>query len=245
MKSVTVCPSLDALGQTAGRFIAQLADKYVTKKGRFSIALSGGSTPRFLYDALSRPPLSGEIPWGGVILFWGDERCVPEDHPDSNFGMANTHLLSKIPIPSENIFAFPLKMTEPSAAASAYEDMIYDCFDPAEDEIPSFDLMILGLGADGHTASLFPDTSALKEKDDWVVANPVEKLGETRLTFTYPLINQAKHILFLAAGKEKSPIIKTLLSPEQIDSPYPASQVVPVAGQCYFFIDDAAADALP
>jgi len=244
VKTVTVCPNLEALGKAAGRFIAQLADEHVTQKGRFSIALSGGSTPRFLYDALSRPPLSGEVPWGGVILFWGDERCVPEDHPDSNFGMANTHLLSKVPIPSENIFAYPLKMTEPRAAASAYEDMIYDCFDPEEDEIPVFDLIILGLGTDGHTASLFPNTSALKEADDWVVANPVEKLGKTRLTFTYPLINQAKNILFLAAGKEKGPIIKTLLSPKRADSPYPAAQVAPVRGQRYFFIDDAAAEAL-
>lgn len=244
MEALTVCPDLKALGQAAGGFIARLADEYVTKKGRFSMVLSGGSTPRILYDALSRLPLSGKVPWGGVMVFWGDERCVPQDHPDSNFGMANTCLLSKVPIPSENIFAFPLKETDPKAAASAYEDMIYEYFDPDEDEIPSFDLIILGLGVDGHTASLFPGTSALKEDCDWVVANPVETLGKTRLTFTYPLINQAKNILFLAAGKEKAPIVKTLLSAERLDSSYPAAQVDPVRGQRYFFIDAAAADAL-
>ncbi len=244
MEAVTVCPDLDALGKAAAGFFARLADEYVTKKGRFTVALSGGGTPSTLYHYLSRPPLSGEIPWGGIILFWGDERCVPPDHPDSNFGMANERLLSKVPVPSENIFAFPMKIADPQAAALAYEKTIMDCFDPDEDEIPSFDLMILGLGTDGHTASLFPGTPALKEETAWVLANPVEKLGKIRLTLTYPLMNQAKNILFLAAGKEKAPIIKTLLSPERLNSPYPAAQVAPVRGQRYFFIDDAAADAL-
>jgi len=244
MEAVTVCPNLDALGKAAAAFFARLADECVTQKGRFTVALSGGNTPRMLYHYLSRAPIVSEVPWGGVLLFWGDERCVPPDHPDSNFGMANALLLSKVPIPSENIFAFPMKMSDPKTAAITYENVIIDCFDPDEDEIPAFDLILLGIGGDGHTASLFPDTPALHEEVDWVVANPVEKLGKTRLTFTYPLINQAKNVLFLASGKEKAPVIKTLLSPERHRASYPAARVEPISGQRYFFVDDDAAEAL-
>lgn len=241
---VTVCQDIEALGKAAAHFIARLADECVTKKGRFTLALSGGTTPRILYKYLSQAPVRNEIPWGGVLLFWSDERCVPPDHPDSNFGMANEILLSKVPVPSENIFAFPVKMDNAKAAALAYENTICDCFDPNEDEIPSFDLMLLGIGADGHTASLFPETNALDEKEAWVAANYVKKLDLTRLTLTLPIINHAKRILFLAAGYEKALIIKALLSTDRRNSPYPAALVEPVSGRRYFFIDEDAAGEL-
>lgn len=245
MNNLTICKDMDALGKTAARTFARLADQCVTKKGRFTVALSGGSTPRSLYTHLTLPPFRNTIPWGGVHIFWGDERMVPPDHPESNFGLANTLLLPNVPIPDENIFAMPMKDINPDAAAKIYEDAIFECFDPDEDEIPVFDLILLGIGADGHTASLFPGTSALDEKEAWVVANHIPFLNKTRLTLTFPLINQAKNILFLAAGKDKAPVIRTLLSEHPERSAYPAAGVQPAAGERHFIIDQDAASELP
>ncbi len=244
MHNITICKDMETLGKEAAKMFAQLADQYVTRKGRFTVALSGGSTPRSLYKYLCLPPIRSQVPWGGIHIFWGDERLVPPDHPDSNFGMANEIFLPKVPIPDENIFAMPMNETDPHHAAEIYEAAIHDCFDPEDDEIPAFDLILLGLGADGHTASLFPGTSALDEEEAWVAANYVPKLDKTRLTLTFPIINQARNILFLAAGKEKAPVIQALLSPGQNTSNYPAARVKPAKGKRFFMLDEDAASDL-
>ncbi len=242
---MTICKDIEALGKETAKQFARLAEQYVTQKGRFTVALSGGSTPQVLYKYLSLPPIRSEIPWGGIHIFWGDERMVPPDHPDSNFRMANEILLKKVPIPDENIFAMPMKETDPDRAAEMYEAAIHDCFDPDEDEIPVFDLILLGIGEDGHTASLFPQTAALNEEDAWVAKNYVPKLDKTRLTLTFPLINQAKNIFFLASGEKKAPVIQGLLSSTQPAMHYPAAKVKPVSGKLSYFIDEAAASGLP
>ncbi len=244
MKNVTICKNSEALGKSAASYFAQLAEESVTRKGRFSVVLAGGNTPRSLYEALGKAPIRSEVPWGGVLIFWGDERLVPPDHPDSNFRMANEIFLSKVPIPDENIFAMPMKEKDPKLAAERYEDAIWDCLDPDEYEIPQFDLILLGIGADGHTASLFPDSSAVDEKEAWVVSTYVKQLDKIRLTLTLPILNQAKNIVFLASGKEKAPIIKTLLSSEPENTPCPAALIKPLSGNRTFFIDENAASEL-
>lgn len=237
---IIVCPDAAALArQGTEQFIAR-AGEAVARAGRFAVALSGGSTPAALYSLLAAGEFCDRVDWPRVHLFWGDERCVPPDHPDSNFRMTREHLLDRIQLPPENIHRMQGE-TEPVAAAAAYESELRKFFSAG---LPRFDLVLLGLGEDGHTASLFPGSAALKETEHWVAAVYVDKLRSHRLTLTLPVINAAAHVAFLVAGASKAAIVKEMLGSAN-GSSYPAAQVMPARGQLTWLIAADAAAGLP
>lgn len=207
------------------------------KNGVFSISLSGGSTPRRLYERLAEPPYRAAFPWPRTHWFWGDERFVPHDDALSNYGMARDTLLSRVSIPAANIHPVPTEGVSPEAAASAYERELKSFYgtqrlDPAR---PLFDVTLLGLGLDGHTASLFPGTAVLAERDRWVVA-VVDVKPEARITLTYSAIESSRHTAFLVAGTEKRSIFDRL---RRGDASLPAARLRPT-GSLHLFADAAA-----
>ncbi len=243
-------PDLEALSLEAAHFISQTANKFVAEKGLFSLVLSGGNTPRRLYELLSLPPFSQDMPWPHIHFFWGDERCVPPDHPDSNYGLAYRSLLSKIPLPETNVHRIPVERGTGPEMALEYEKEIRTFFqqsvqgknpvsiDVEIKAIPSFDLILLGVGKDGHTASLFPGDPALKEKKHLTAYIPKPGLAPEfpRITMTLPLINQADGVLFLVSVAEKREVIKAILHESEAGRyRYPAAQVNP-KGKIYWFI---------
>lgn len=243
-KEVVVCRDRDDLGrQTAARFL-RYAMKAVAARGRFSVALSGGSTPKTLYQTLAKPPFAAEIPWKGVHLFWGDERAVPPDHPDSNYRTAYETLIAHVPIPAENVHRMPAEKSDLQAAAEAYEETLRAFFHPPPGEAPSFDLVLLGIGPDGHVASLFPGSPALKERKRWVIAVDAAPLKSRRLTLTLPVLDHAARVFFLAAGKEKATIIRELFSDHPASATLPARLIHPRKGTPIFFLDREAADLI-
>ncbi len=237
-EEVIVFPDREEMGREAAAAFARWASEAVRGGGRFAAALSGGATPRPLYRSLAGSPFREAIPWKGVHLFWGDERCVPPDHPDSNYRMAYETWISKVPIPLENVHRMRGK-DDPKAAADEYEEQLRAFFGSAG--WPAFDLILLGVGVDGHTASLFPGSSVLNQQRRWVAAPFVEKLKTHRLTLTLPVINNARRVLFLAAGEEKANIMKTILTTDPAEAPLPAQLIRPRHGRRLFFLDQFAA----
>lgn len=231
----------DELFRAAAFEFAARAASAVKSHGKFSVALSGGSTPKGLYSLLSTPEFSS-VPWDKIGFFWGDERHVPPDHPDSNFRMVNEALLSKVSVRPENVFRIKAEQSDAAAVAVAYEQNIKTFFRLGHGEFPRFDLVLLGTGPDGHTASLFPGTAALEEKSRVFVANWVEKLNAHRFTLTLPAINQAACVAFLVAGPDKAPILAQLLQNKTDE--FPAQKVHPVDGKLLWMVDQAAAGAL-
>lgn len=230
-----ICTDLERLSQAAAELIALRACQAVAERGRFCLALSGGRTPRRTYQLLARPPLRDRLPWSQLHLFWGDERCVAAEDPRSNARMARKELLDHVPLPATQIH--PITCTgDPIAAARAYEDLLGSTF-PADG--PSFDLVLLGLGEDGHTASLFPGTSALHEQ--LRLAVPVQVAGEpfSRITLTLPIINRARLILFMVSGENKAHILGQLLHGPP--GHFPAQQIAPTSGGLLCLADRAAA----
>jgi 6-phosphogluconolactonase len=206
-------------------------------KGAFRVSLSGGSTPKTLYALLASDEFRGRFPWAGVSWYWGDERFVPHDHPESNYRMAREAMLARVPVPPENIHPEPADGT-PEEAASRYEGTLQAAYgaavlDPAR---PLFDITLLGLGADGHTASLLPGEPVLQERKRWVAAVSHGR-PEVRITMTYPAIESSRRAAFLVAGKEKAAIFKTIRAG---GSRVPAARVRPV-GELVWFVDRAAA----
>jgi len=213
----------------------------VAARGRASLALSGGSTPKGLYQRLAQ---ERSLPWANVHLFFGDERHVPPDHPDSNYRMAREALLDPLfaegLLPQANVHRVEAELSA-DQAASRYETVLRDFFGQ---EVPAFDLILLGMGPDGHTASLFPHTQGLEERTRWVIANPVAKLATERITFTYPVLDAAREVAFLVAGAEKAePLAQVLTSKTAEVSDYPSKGVRP-AGRLVFLVDKAAAAKL-
>ena len=206
--------------------------------GRFTVALSGGSTPRGLHQELVTD-FSSQLPWDKVFFFWGDERHVPPDSSDSNYRMAKETLLSKLPIAPENIFRPPSELPDARQAAAKYEQTIQKFFRLGPDSFPRFDFILLGMGPDGHTASLFPGTAALQEKDHLVVANWVEKLNAFRITFTYPVLNNAACVMFLVSGDEKAEMVRRALKDPGAN--LPCQKVRPVDGELLWYLDKGAA----
>ena len=239
---IIVCPDAGELSQKAAdRFVA-LANEASTIFGRFAVALSGGSTPKTLYSLLALPGFADRIPWSKVHLFWGDERCVPPDHPDSNYRMVRESLLSKINLTPENVHRMAGEK-EPKLAAAEYEEQLIRFFRLTNDALPRFDLTLLGLGEDGHTASLFPGSEALTETQRLVAANFVEKLNAHRLSLTFPVLNESAQIYFLVAGKNKATTVKELLGTHPTIAQFPAQRIQPVDGALTWFITrDAAAE---
>lgn len=208
--------------------IAETARVAIAKRGRFSIALSGGKTPELLYGLMAGE-YADKMEWKSVHLFWGDERFVPQDHPDSNFRMAYQIWISKVQIPPQNVCRVHTEESTPEKAAESYEKILVDFFKDS-DEKPgaTFDVTLLGLGVDGHTASLFPGSPALREKNCWVVAAdaPPSVFPKKRITLTLPLINSSRGVIFLAMGEEKKSVIHTILKePERAKKIYPAARV--------------------
>ena len=214
----------------------------VDTNGIFSVSLAGGSTPRGLYSRLADDPsLSNQLAWDRIHFFWGDERHVPPDHPDSNYRMAFEAMLSKAPVPAENIHRIHSELPDANDAAREYEDELRRFF---KNEMPRFDLILLGMGPDGHTASLFPETEALNERSRWVVANRVEKFNTHRITLTPPVLNNAANVVFLVSGQEKSQTLKSVLEgPFQPDQ-FPSQLVKPVDGRLLWLVDRPAASLL-
>ena len=235
-------PDLDTLSQQAAQYTVQLANQAIVTHERFTIALAGGSTPKKLYALLAGEPYRSQIDWASVEVFWGDERCVPPDSEDSNFHMAQEALLSKVPIPASQVHRMPADQPDHEAACQAYTAEIRRTF--GTDSIPSFDLIQLGIGPEGHTASLFPHQASLHEQQRLVIPVTVPKPPPERLTFTPPLLNAARHVLFLVAGAEKADVVHAILEGEYQPDEYPAQIVRPTNGEVTWMLDTAAASRL-
>jgi len=231
------------LFQAAAEELIRAANDAVAQRGRFTIALSGGSTPRNLYTLIAANA-SATLPWDQMFFFWGDERHVPLDDAESNYRMVKESLLSKAPIPPANIFPVPAENPDVSAAAEAYEQTIRKFFGLKPGEFPRFDLILLGMGPDGHTAGLFPETQALQEKSRLVVANWVEKLKTSRITFTLPVLNAARCVAFLVSGIDKAPALHEIFEGNAASDKYPSKLVHPSEGRLIWFVDRAAASEL-
>jgi 6-phosphogluconolactonase len=231
---VEIFPDTETLNRSAADLIVKIASKILQTNDKFSIALAGGSTPETLYKLLASNKFKNKIDWSKTHVFFGDERCVSPEDAESNYRMANEALLSRVSILPENVFRLRGEI-EPEKAAAEYEEIIKKNLG----ENASFDLILLGMGDDGHTASLFPQTKALSETEKLVAANFVEKLNANRLTLTFRAINSAKNVLFLVAGAKKAPMIKKVLSTEAID--LPAGLIKPENGNCRWFLDGEAA----
>ena len=241
-REIIICRDIGQLSRKAAERWVALARQAIAARGHCAIALSGGSTPKALYSMLATAEFNLQLPWRQIHLFWGDERCVAPDHAESNFRMVKEALLSKIPIPAENVHRMRGEF-EAVAAASAYETELRQFFLPSPGQLPRFDLILLGLGEDGHTASLFPHSSALNEMERWVATTYVEKLGGHRLTLTFPVINNAAQIAFLVAGASKAAIVKEILTSEK-GGDYPAARIRPGDGQLIWFVTQDAAGGL-
>jgi len=225
------------LFQAAAAEFVGLAEQAIHTSGRFTVALSGGSTPRSLYALLASEVIP-TLRWEKIYFFFSDERYVPADAPESNYRMAYEALLSKVPIPKENIFPVPTDAGSAEAAASSYEETLRSFFKLKAGEFPRFDLILLGMGPDGHTASLFPGTAALEENQRLVVANWVEKFKTYRITFTLPVLNNAATVVFLVSGQEKAAMVCKVLRDGQ---DLPARRVQPTNGRLIWMLDRAAA----
>jgi 6-phosphogluconolactonase len=228
----------------AAAYVSDLIHAVLKVKNDCTLVLSGGSTPRELYAALASQPYVDSLPWDRVHLFWGDERTVPPEHEDSNYRMAREAMIDRLGIPEDNVHRIPAEM-EPEAAASAYESVLKTFFKggpfaPGRDGVvPVFDLVLLGLGEDGHTASLFPETTVLEERRRWVSSVYVPRLDTHRITLTYPVINNAATVLFLVSGASKSRVLGKLF--DGTGSVYPAAKVSPHSGKLVFLTDITAA----
>lgn len=240
---IRVLTTPQELFAAAAEEIVRLADQAVSQHGRFTIALSGGSTPRNLYNLLATNART-TLPWEKMFFFWGDERHVPPTDRESNYRMANEAMLSKVPVPAGNVFRFAGENPDADAAAQAYEKTLRKFFQLAPDAVPQFDLILLGMGPDGHTASLFPGTPALQEKTRLAVASWVEKMKTNRLTLTYPVLNAAHCVAFLVSGTEKAAVLQSVIEDNVSGEQYPAKLVHPSHGKLIWFLDRAAASAL-
>ncbi len=234
----------DELAREAADFVAWAGEQAIQSTGIFRLALSGGSTPKALYALLAGPALAGRLDWSRVVIFFGDERCVPPDHADSNVRMATDTLLKPLKISQDRVFRMKGE-DEPEKAARQYEEQIRKAFNVQAPAWPRFDLILLGLGDDGHTASLFPGTPALNERQRLVVPNQAPQGARQRLTFTAPLINQAHAVVFLVSGKGKAPALKAVLEDRTADTKkFPAKLIQPEQGRLIWFLDHAAAAEL-
>ena len=222
----------------AERFI-QFAN--LSAPDRFRVVLAGGNTPRRVYELLATEPFVKRVDWSHVDLFFGDERCVPPDHPDSNYRMAFEALISKIAIPAGNVHRI-IGEGNPVENAKQYESQLRKLF--GESPWPRFDLILLGMGEDGHTASLFPGSDALKEESKWVVATTHPSSGQERITLTLPVLNHAAHILFLIAGAGKAERLAQAVRAEPSPDPLPVQLIHPVNGSLEWLVDRAAASYL-
>ncbi len=213
--------------------IIEKIESAIAQQGQCTIALAGGSTPKPIYEQLAQQSL----PWDQLHIFWGDERYVPADHPESNQKMARETWLNQIAIPPENIHPMPTSAENPQADAEKYETELKEFFHTEGENVPSLDIILLGMGDDGHTASLFPQTSALRVRDRLITVG--NKGDSQRLTFTVPLLNQGKCVIFLVAGANKRPALTQIFAPEADAQQYPARSIQP-QGELWWLLDQEA-----
>ena len=234
-----------AVSRTAAEIMVNLALKKLTSKESFAVALSGGSTPKKMFAMLANDAaLRNRMPWCRVHFFWGDERHVPPDHTDSNFRMTNEVMLSRVPVPPENIHRIRAENPDAGKAAEDYEQELREFFMLGPEQLPPFDCVFLGMGTDGHTASLFPGTKALQERKRLVVPNWVDKFQSYRITLTPPVLNNADLVIFLVSGEEKAQPLRTVLEGQKQPDRLPSQLIEPTHGKLLWLVDRAAAGLL-
>lgn len=240
MAIIKTLPDPQSLARATAIHFVECAQEAISEHGYFAVALAGGSTPRAAYETLATVEFAPNILWEKVHVFWGDERCVAPNHEDSNYRMAFEALLRHSPIPVKQIYRMEGEL-DPKEAAQVYEERLRAFFGQKS---PRFDLILLGLGQDGHTASLFPGSKALEEKKHWVAANYVRRLSSWRLTLTAPLINHAANVTFLVSGEGKAKILRRVLAGRFEPGEIPAQMIRPDHGQLRWLMDAGAAALL-
>ena len=240
-----IFPSVDEVTTATAEYIATALEQAVAVRGQARIAISGGATPKAVFELLADPaqPFLTRIPWAHTQLFWVDERCVPPTDEESNYGMTKTAMLDTVPLPAANIHRMEGEL-DPEEAASRYESEIRNTFKLEGAETPTFDLVILGLGPDGHTASLFPHTEGLNEMSRIVMANHVPQKDVWRLTLTWPVITQGRQVAFLIEGADKADMVQTVFAGAYDPETYPAQLIRPASGKLTLLLDQAAAAKL-
>lgn len=241
---IKVYYDLNAASRALAESLVDIARSAIAEKGYFTLALAGGNTPRYLYNLLATEYID-QISWAAVHFFWLDERYVPQDHPDSNFAMAFDTLISKVPIPPENIHPIPTEIEPLEKAAALYEQYLRKFFHSSEEDVTTsiFDLILLGVGDDGHTASLFPNDSILKERKRWVtvVNAPHTAKISHRITLTFSIVNRANYAFFLVSGDKKKMVVRSILNDFKVASKlYPAAMVHPRIMSVWFIDSEAA-----
>lgn len=234
---LTVCKDLDELSSKAAAEFVRIAEESISERGRSTVALSGGSTPKALYQKL----VNVDLEWNKISFFFGDERNVSSADEESNFHTAEVGLLRTLSVPDQNVLRWKTELRSPAEVADDYAATIVSEFGS---ENIVFDLIVLGMGPDGHTASLFPNTRALSETEQIAVANWVPQLDTWRYTLTFPVINNARNIMFLVAGGDKSSAVKSVIEGDATPVELPAQSVDPVDGELFWFLDEAAAAEL-
>jgi 6-phosphogluconolactonase len=237
-RNVQILSDLEAISHEAASLFVNASRNSIATRTKFAVAISGGSTPRRLYTLLSNPPYCDQVDWHKVHFFWADERCVPKEDEASNFKVAFERLLSKVPIPGGHIHRIKGE-EDPEKAATDYEADIREFFGASG--LPVFDLVLLGLGEDGHTASLFPGSKSLDETTRLAVAVYLDKPNQSRITLTVRVLNNAAQILFLVAGSSKAPVLSEILSDGEKKKDFPAGRIKPVRGTMTWLIDREAA----
>ena len=240
MPNVMVCADAESVACVAARYFVEWAWQAIGQDGRFNVALSGGHTPETLFRVLASQEFRGQVDWGRVDLFWGDERAVPPESKESNYGVARRELLIRVAIPGGNVHRMEAEKPNIGRAAQDYEDLLREKLPLDSRGFPRFDLIFLGLGPEGHTASLFPGVRGTRETSRWVSTPLVPKIGSRRMTLTLPVLNAAHRALFLVAGAEKAEILHTVLA-GTANPPLPAQLVRPPDGTRTILCDDAAA----
>lgn len=242
---IQVLPDPAAVAAEAAERVVRAADEAIALAGRFSFVLAGGSTPKALYELLSSEPYRGRIDWANVEVYFGDERTVPPDHLDSNYRMAREAMLSKVPIPDDNVYRMRGEI-DPDEAAKEYGLMLKEKFSSSTSRQAGNgetgpDLVLLGMGDDGHTASLFPGTLALRETNHRAFANPVPQLNTTRLTMTAPLLNRGREVILTVTGANKAKRLAEVLEGPRDPERLPVQLIAPENGKLTWLIDTAAA----
>jgi len=242
-----VFPNEDALAAHAADLFAQAAREAISARGRFTVALTGGSSPKGTYERLAQPPLSGGIDWANVFVFLGDERFVPYDDERSNYGMCRSLLLDHVPLVPDQVFPIPTDTATPGEAALAYAETLSRVFArPSDGPPPALDLILLGMGDDGHCASLFPGMPTLHTSDRWVIASPPGTLPPPvdRVTCTFPVLNAARQVIFPVTGEKKAAPVRDIFEGGATVEQHPAAGVHPTNGTLTWLLDEAAASGL-
>jgi 6-phosphogluconolactonase len=243
-REVRVYQNTNLLNRALAERFVTISERAIAARGRFVVCLAGGNTPRSAYELMTTQEYTSLIDWNNAYVFWGDERCVPPESPESNVRMVRETLLNFVPVPINHINRIRGELP-PVQAAEQYDRTLRDFFrDRMNSGKPRFDLVLLGMGADGHTASLFPGTTALREEKRWAVANHVPSLDAWRVTLTAPAINAAANVIFLVSGAEKAETVKSVLEGNENSAQLPAQMIKPENGHLLWLLDDPAASRL-